>query len=98
MPPTGRIWAIIVINSAASLIGDISWACAMLLTTPLVVTVGLSLMIPLSLIGEMIQYGKYSSFVYWIGAAIVFTSFVFINNESKEDTDGVGERRGSGAV
>lgn len=59
----------------------------MLLTTPLVVTVGLSLTIPLSLVGEMIQYGQYSSFVYWIGAAVVFVSFVFISNESREDGD-----------
>lgn len=59
----------------------------MLLTTPLVVTVGLSLTIPLSLIGEMIQYGQYSSFVYWIGAAIVFVSFVFVNNESQDETE-----------
>lgn len=56
----------------------------MLLTTPLVVTVGLSLTIPLSLIGEMVQYGQYSSFVYWIGAAVVFLSFLFINHESQE--------------
>jgi solute carrier family 35 protein F5 len=56
----------------------------MLLTTPLVVTVGLSLTIPLSLIGEMIQYAQYSSFVYWIGAAVVFISFVFISHESHD--------------
>ncbi|OAA36258.1 vacuolar membrane protein [Metarhizium rileyi] len=85
MPPTGSIWMIIIINSLASFVSDISWAFAMLLTTPLVVTVGLSLTIPLSLIGEMIQYGQYSSFVYWIGAAVVFVSFVFISNESRED-------------
>jgi len=59
----------------------------MLLTTPLVVTVGLSLTIPLSLIGEMIQYQQYSSIVYWIGAAVVFVSFLFINHESKEEGD-----------
>ena len=57
----------------------------MLLTTPLVVTVGISLTIPLSLIGEMIQYGQYSSFIYWIGAAVMFVSFAFINHESHED-------------
>ncbi len=57
----------------------------MLLTTPLVVTVGLSLNIPLSLIGEMIQYSQYSSWVYWVGAGIVFISFLFVNNESQED-------------
>ncbi|KAJ4148182.1 hypothetical protein LMH87_002663 [Akanthomyces muscarius] len=83
LPPTGKIWAIILANSLASFVSDIFWAFAMLLTTPLVVTVGLSLTIPLSLIGEMIQYGQYSSFVYWIGAAVVFLSFVFVSNESQ---------------
>lgn len=56
----------------------------MLLTTPLVVTVGLSLTIPLSLIGEMIHYGQHASFIYWIGAAVVFVSFLFINHESHD--------------
>ena len=72
-------------NSLASFISDIAWAFAMLLTTPLVVTVGLSLTIPLSLIGEIIQYGQYSSVLYWIGALVVFVSFAFINHETKED-------------
>jgi solute carrier family 35 protein F5 len=58
---------------------------AMLLTTPLVVTVGLSLTIPLSLIGEVIQYGQYSSVLYWIGAVVVVLSFVFINHESHDE-------------
>lgn len=57
----------------------------MLLTTPLVVTVGLSLNIPLSLVGEMIQYSQHVSIVYWIGAAIVVLSFLFVNHESHED-------------
>ncbi|KAK4127843.1 hypothetical protein N657DRAFT_565033 [Parathielavia appendiculata] len=86
LPPTGSVWAIIAVNSAASFFSDILWAYAMLLTTPLVVTVGLSLNIPLSLIGEMIQYSQYSSWLYWVGAGIVFISFLFINNESQEDT------------
>ncbi|KJZ74463.1 hypothetical protein HIM_06059 [Hirsutella minnesotensis 3608] len=85
MPPSGKVWAVIAANSLSSFVSDLSWAFAMLLTTPLVVTVGLSLTIPLSLIGEMIQYGQYSSFMYWIGAAVVFISFLFINNESQEE-------------
>lgn len=84
------------VNSLSSFISDISWAFAMLLTTPLVVTVGLSLTIPLSLVGEMIQYGQYSSFVYWIGAAVVFVSFVFVNKESHEDGEDKGAA-GAGA-
>jgi solute carrier family 35 protein F5 len=59
----------------------------MLLTTPLVVTVGLSLTIPLSLVGEIIQYQQYSSLMYWIGALVVFISFAFITHEAKDDGD-----------
>ncbi|TDZ74207.1 putative vacuolar membrane protein [Colletotrichum trifolii] len=89
LPPTGKIWAIVIGNSLSSFISDMSWAYAMLLTTPLVVTVGLSLTIPLSLIGEMIQYSQYSSWIYWVGAAVVLISFLFINHESHEDESGV---------
>ena len=63
----------------------------MLLTSPLVVTVGLSLTIPLSLIGQMIEYSQTSGVSYWIGACIVLLSFVFINHESSQDEDGMGK-------
>ncbi|EEY18101.1 thiamine-repressible mitochondrial transport protein THI74 [Verticillium alfalfae VaMs.102] len=85
MPPTAEVWVIILVNAFSSFVSDISWAYAMLLTTPVLVTVGLSLTIPLSLIGEMIQYSQHSGWVYWVGAAIVFISFVFVNHESKEE-------------
>ncbi|UKZ72896.1 hypothetical protein TrVFT333_000533 [Trichoderma virens FT-333] len=88
LPPTSQVWTIMIVNAVASFVSDISWALAMLLTTPLIVTVGLSLTIPLSLIGEMIQYQQYSSFIYWIGAAVVFVSFVFVNHETKEEDTG----------
>ncbi|KAF7550048.1 hypothetical protein G7Z17_g5966 [Cylindrodendrum hubeiense] len=87
LPPTSNIWTVIVVNAVGSFISDISWAYALLLTTPLVVTVGLSLTIPLSLIGEIIQYQKYSGAMYWIGAAVVFLSFLFVNRESHEVSD-----------
>ncbi|KAI6383654.1 hypothetical protein MCOR25_000104 [Pyricularia grisea] len=93
LPPSGKVWTIIIANSLSSFMSDMSWAYAMLLTTPLVVTVGLSLTIPLSLIGEMIQYQQFSSWIYWVGAAIVLLSFVFINHESHEDDESVRDRR-----
>lgn len=65
------------------MISDVAWAYAMLLTTPLVVTVGLSLTIPLSLVGQIVLQGQYASAIYWVGAAIVFLSFVVVNHESK---------------
>ena len=73
------------VNSITSLVSDFCWAYAMLLTSPLVVTVGISLCIPLSLIGQIIINSQTSSAVYWIGACVVFLSFIFINHESQED-------------
>lgn len=71
----------------SSFISDISWALALLMTTPLVVTVGLSLTIPLSLIGEILQYQQYSSFTYWVGAVVVFVSFIVVSRESHDEED-----------
>ncbi|KAK8017502.1 hypothetical protein PG993_013828 [Apiospora rasikravindrae] len=85
LPPSSKVLIIIILNSVSSFLSDMSWAYAMLLTSPLLVTVGLSLTIPLSLIGEMIQYQQFSSFLYWVGAGIVLLSFLFINHESVDD-------------
>jgi solute carrier family 35 protein F5 len=52
-----------------------------------VVSVGLTLTIPLSLIGQMILSNQYSSALYWVGAVIVLLSFLVINHESKEEDD-----------
>ncbi|BCR88669.1 uncharacterized protein ACHE_41233S [Aspergillus chevalieri] len=83
LPPTDRVWTILLVNSASSLLSDIVWAYAMLLTTPLVVTVGLSLTIPLSLVGQIVLQNQYASPLYWVGAIIVFLSFLFVNHESR---------------
>ncbi|OCK93130.1 uncharacterized protein K441DRAFT_613317 [Cenococcum geophilum 1.58] len=87
LPPTKRILTIVLVNAAFSLISDFCWAYAMLLTSPLIVTVGLSLTIPLSLIGQMIIDAQYSSAVYWVGAVIMFVSFIFVNHEESKDED-----------
>ncbi|KAE9373515.1 hypothetical protein N431DRAFT_337117 [Stipitochalara longipes BDJ] len=86
-PPTGKIWTIVLLNSASSFISDYCWAYAMLLTTPLVVSVGLTMTIPLSLIGQMILSSQYSSALYWVGAIIVLLSFLFINHEAREEDE-----------
>ncbi|KAL8825417.1 MAG: hypothetical protein Q9170_007797 [Blastenia crenularia] len=91
LPPTRRIWVIILINSVASLVSDFCWAYATLLTSPLVVTVGLSMTIPLSLIGQIILNSQHSSGTYWAGATIVFLSFLFINYESRQRSRPLGD-------
>ncbi|KAH5032019.1 hypothetical protein HBI74_077740 [Parastagonospora nodorum] len=87
MPPTGKILTIVLVNSASSLVSDFCWAYSMLLTSPLIVTVGLSLTIPLSLVGQIVLDAQYASIWYWIGALIVVLSFVFINHEDRKDEE-----------
>lgn len=57
----------------------------MLLTTPLVVTVGISMTIPLSLLGQIVLNSQYTGAWYWLGAFIVLLSFLFINHETLEE-------------
>ncbi|RAH40392.1 DMT family transporter [Aspergillus brunneoviolaceus CBS 621.78] len=100
-PDSPRVWTIVWVNALASLLSDLCWAYAMLLTTPLVVTVGLSLTIPLSLVGQMVIQGQYASGAYWVGAAVVFGSFLVVNHESRGDVvdtqgNGAGEESGRG--
>ena len=83
LPDTRRVWMIILINALSSLLSDICWAYAMLLTSPLVVTVGLSLTIPLSLVGQIFLQGEYATPLYWVGATVVFVSFLVVNHENQ---------------
>lgn len=85
LPSDARVTAIITTNCLTSLIADMCWAYAVLLTTPLVVTVGLSLTIPLSLVGQVVLNSQTATAPYWIGAVIVVASFIFINHEEKKE-------------
>ena len=85
LPDTGRTTLIITLNAMASLVADLASAYAVLLTSPIVVTVGLSMTIPLSLIGQMLLNSQTANVLYWIGAVVVVLSFVFINYEEKKD-------------
>ncbi|RMZ02154.1 hypothetical protein D0860_07337 [Hortaea werneckii] len=85
MPPSAWVTTIILCNSLASLVSDLFWAYAVLLTSPIVVTVGLSMSIPLSLIGQIVLNSQTASPIYWIGALVVVLSFVFVNHEEKKD-------------
>lgn len=85
LPPSGYVLTIILCNSLASLISDLTWAYAVLLTSPLVVTLGLSLTIPLSLIGQIVLNNQTSDLWYWVGALMVVLSFIFVSHEDKKE-------------
>ncbi|KAK5117756.1 hypothetical protein LTR85_008731 [Meristemomyces frigidus] len=83
LPPTSKVTAIILTNSMCSLVSDLAWAYAILLTSPIVVTVGLSMTIPLSLVGQIVLNSQTASPLYWVGALLVVLSFVFVSQEEK---------------
>lgn len=87
LPPTPFVTCIILANSLSSLVSDIAWAYAVLLTSPIVVTVGLSMTIPLSLVGQMVLHDQKASVLYWVGAVVVVLSFVFVNEEEKREEE-----------
>jgi len=49
------------------------------MTSPLVVTLGLSLTIPLALLGDVVGDGRVLGFGYWIGASLVLAGFFGVN-------------------
>ncbi|GMM37011.1 hypothetical protein DASC09_043360 [Saccharomycopsis crataegensis] len=91
LPSSSFVWKIILINCLITFISDYCWAIAVLLTSPLTVTVGLSLTIPLALLGDAVYKGKTISIGYLLGAAIISVSFFMINKDQEDvvEEDGI---------
>ncbi|CAI5758176.1 unnamed protein product [Candida verbasci] len=86
LPPfKSTITLILLINAAITFISDFCWCNAVLLTSPLTVTVGLSMTIPLAMIGDWFIKGFDINLFYIFGAIIVTTGFLIINKDEEED-------------
>ncbi|KAF9975265.1 hypothetical protein BGZ73_001156 [Actinomortierella ambigua] len=80
LPQDPRIIWMIVINAlVGTFVSDYLWLLSMLMTSPLVVTLGLSLTIPLALLGDVVGYGRVLETGYWIGAGLVLAGFFGVN-------------------
>jgi solute carrier family 35, member F5 len=66
-----------------TLSSDFIYVLAMLKTTPLVVTIGLSLTIPLAVVGDFVL-GRPARAQVLFGAALVLISFVVVGIQSSE--------------
>ncbi|CCE62887.1 hypothetical protein TPHA_0D02500 [Tetrapisispora phaffii CBS 4417] len=93
LPPTNTIAIIVLINCLITFVSDYCWANAMLLTTPLTVTVGLSLTIPLAMFGDLLFVNKKMNWVYIFGAILIMGSFFVINNESGIEQNELSEQQ-----
>lgn len=70
-----------------TLLSDYIYVIAMLKTTPLVVTVGLSLTIPLAVVGDYFL-GKPATFQVLLGAVFVTGAFIVVGVENSKPREG----------
>lgn len=85
LPGSTQVLVILGINAFITFISDFCWCKAVLLTSPLTVTVGLSLTIPLAMVGDWIFKDFHVNPLYIFGAAAVTMGFLVINKDEKED-------------
>ncbi|KAJ4486282.1 hypothetical protein J3R30DRAFT_3445609 [Lentinula aciculospora] len=77
LPSSGRAVGALLINMAITWSSDYLYVLAMLKTTPLVVTIGLSLTIPLAVVGDFFL-SKPTQLQVLAGALLVLVSFVVV--------------------
>ncbi|KAG8692478.1 hypothetical protein FRC09_011173 [Ceratobasidium sp. 395] len=82
LPSSRKAWYAVLLNMFITLSSDFIYVLAMLKTTPLVVTIGLSLTIPLAVGGDLFL-GKSTSAQSLIGATLVLIAFIVIGLEDR---------------
>ncbi|KAI8985168.1 hypothetical protein BDB01DRAFT_100810 [Pilobolus umbonatus] len=82
-PMNYTLWSMIMLNAfVGTFLSDYLWLLSMLLTSPLVVTLGISLTIPFALIGDILFKGIIPNINYSIGALLVIIGFLIVNSDA----------------
>ncbi|WVF65855.1 hypothetical protein IAT40_000592 [Kwoniella sp. CBS 6097] len=93
LPPTKEAWIICLINFCITLSSDYLYVLAMLKTTPMLVTIGLSLTIPLALLGSLFVPSSSSAgaitYLSLLGAVLVFAGFAMLGWQGYEENKNV---------
>ncbi|KAI8349704.1 hypothetical protein BD560DRAFT_337860 [Blakeslea trispora] len=80
LPFSSSLWIMVILNAfIGTFLSDYLWLLAMLMTTPLAVTLGISLTIPLALVGDVVFKRFIPGFQYALGAALVVAGFFIVN-------------------
>eukprot|EP01084_Bolivina_argentea_P203436 347472_1 len=82
--PTHTIWLLLFINGLLTIFSDYFWAQAILLSNPVIATVGLSLMMPLAIIADEIFRQIRHGYLYYIGTICVWIGFILVNIDMKK--------------
>jgi len=78
----------ILVNMFITLLSDYIYVIAMLKTTPLVVTVGLSLTIPFAVVGDYFL-GKVATLQVLVGAVLVTAAFIVVGIQNSKPRQGL---------
>jgi len=81
LPETGRQWGAIITNTCINILSDFLYVMALLQTTPLIVTVGLSLTGPFALVGDLVFTGINARMQVVIGSLVIVSSFAILGIE-----------------
>jgi solute carrier family 35 protein F5 len=85
LPHGSFVITVILLNCLITFVSDFCWVKAMLLTSPLTVTVGLSTTIPFAMIGDILFKDEKITFTYVFAATIICVSFFVINRDAEND-------------
>lgn len=84
--PKGMTLLFLFVNGiVGTVISDYLWVLAVLLTSPVIATVGLSLTIPLSMIADAVFQKSSFSVFYIVGAVLAVVGFILVNVSSPSE-------------
>lgn len=85
LPQNSETWTMLLMNAFVTYISDFCWCKAVILTSPLTATVGLSMTIPLAMVGDWLLIGFKVNWGYLFGALTVTFGFLIINKDERND-------------
>merc|ERR1712048_616887 len=85
--PSADILGLLTLNGLISVGRDYFWAQSILFTSPVVATVGLSMMMPVAMIADEIFRGQRHSALYWMGSLLVMLGFILVNLDFKQQQE-----------
>ncbi|KAG0179280.1 hypothetical protein DFQ28_003074 [Apophysomyces sp. BC1034] len=86
LPFNSTLWLVLLVNAfVGTFLSDYLWLLAMLMTSPLVVTLGISLTIPLALVGDVVIKHTVPDLQYICGTILVLIGFFAVNVAALSD-------------
>jgi solute carrier family 35 protein F5 len=85
LPSGSFVITVLLINGLITFVSDFCWVKAMLLTSPLTVTVGLSTTIPFAMVGDILFKNEKISTMYIVAATMIGISFFIINRDEENE-------------